>query len=289
MRELLESGVHFGHQSSRWNPKMKPFIYGERNGIHIINLQITNKLLDEATRYIRQTVQRGEEVLFIATKRQAKGIIEDAANGVKMPFVTTRWLGGMMTNFATVRGSIQKLENVESMLAVGNVEKLPKKEVMKLEKERNRLLKFVGGIRKMVKLPGAIFVVDPGNEHIAVAEARRLGIPVVALIDTNGDPDTVDYPIPGNDDSLRSIKLITKLMADACLEGMQAHKERLVTPGEGSDYHVPEARVMDAGSMEVKDLAEGKKEVIFRRHKGTEPVATEAPAAPVAPAEEKKD
>ena len=268
MRVLLESGVHFGHQTSRWNPKMKPFIYGERNGIHIINLQKTNQLLDDAVRYTRQVVSHGDEVLFIGTKRQAKNIIEDEAQRVKMPYVTTRWLGGMLTNFATIRTSIKKLEDVESMLSVGNVEKLPKKEVLKLEKLRNRLLKFVGGVREMKRLPGAVFLVDPSNEHIAVEEAHRLGIPVIALTDTNCDPDVVDYVIPGNDDSIRSIKLISKLIADACAEGQAAHKERLTQPVEGAAFVEPPKP--DERGVEVKELGEGKKEVIFRRARGAQ-------------------
>jgi small subunit ribosomal protein S2 len=268
MRALLESGVHFGHQTSRWNPKMKPYIYGERNGIHIINLQKTNQLLDDAVRFTRQVLSRGDDVLFVGTKRQAKNIIEDEAMRVKMPYVVTRWLGGMLTNFATVRTSIQKLEDVESMLSVGNVEKLPKKEVLKLEKLRNRLLKFVGGVREMKRLPGAVFMVDPSNEHIAVEEAHRLGIPVIALTDTNCDPDVVDFIIPGNDDSIRSIKLISSLIADAVTEGLAAHKERLAAPTDGNAYVEPPKP--DERGVEVKELSDGKKEVIFRRARGTQ-------------------
>lgn len=268
MRALLESGVHFGHQTSRWNPKMKPYIYGERNGIHIINLQKTDQLLDVALRFTRQVLAHGDDVLFVGTKRQAKNIIEDEAVRVKMPYVVTRWLGGMLTNFATVRTSIQKLEDVESMLSVGNVEKLPKKEVLKLEKLRNRLLKFVGGVREMKRLPGAVFMVDPSNEHIAVEEAHRLGIPVIALTDTNCDPDVVDFVIPGNDDSIRSIKLISKLIADAVTEGLAAHKERLAAPTDGNAYVEPPKP--DERGVEVKELADGKKEVIFRRARGTQ-------------------
>ena len=279
MRSLLESGVHFGHQTSRWNPKMKPYIYGERNGIHIINLQKTNRFLDEALRHIRSVTTRGADVLFVGTKRQAKSIIEEGAAEIKMPYVTTRWLGGMMTNFETIRSSIQKLENVEKMLSVGNVEKLPKKEVLSLEKLRNKLLKFVGGIRDMKKLPGAIYIIDPGAEHIAVKEARKLGIPIVALTDTNCDPDLIDYLIPGNDDSIRSIKLITKLISDACVEGRVAAKEKAMAPTDDKGAYQG-AAATPPKSIEVTELGVGKKEIILKRGDSAAKTAEATPEAP---------
>ena len=228
MRDMLEAGVHFGHQTKRWNPKMKPYIYTARNGVYIINLQKTLRLFNDAVRFVQSLTTRGDLILFVGTKRQAQDVIEEEAARAKMPYVTNRWLGGMLTNFRTIRQSIERIDTIDTLLAEGSVEKLQKKEVLRLEKERDKLLKNLGGIREMGRLPSAMFVVDPNKEHIAVAEANRLGIPVIALVDTNCDPDLVDYVIPANDDSIRGIRLFAAAIADSCLEGAQMHKEDLI-------------------------------------------------------------
>ena len=221
MRELLEAGVHFGHQTRRWNPKMKKFIFTERKGNYIIDLQKTLKKLDEAHDAVREIINNGESVLFVGTKSQASTITKEAALRCGMFYVTERWLGGMLTNFQTIRQSIRRLDQLDKMSEDGTYELLTKKERLQLDREREKLLKVFEGIRDMNKLPGAIFVVDTKKERIAVAEANKLDIPVVAVLDTNCDPDPIDYPIPGNDDAIRSITLITKIVADAVVEGTQ--------------------------------------------------------------------
>ncbi|MHB8482768.1 MAG: 30S ribosomal protein S2 [Nitrospiria bacterium] len=221
MKDLLEAGVHFGHQTKRWNPKMKKFIYGERNQIYIIDLQQTVKLFEQAYHFVKNTVANGESVLFVGTKRQAESIIQEEARRCEMFYVSHRWLGGMLTNFQTIRKSIEKLKKLEAAKADGTFEKLPKKEVSHLEKEMSSLERTLGGIKDMKRLPGAIFIIDTKKESIAVMEANRLGIPTVAIIDTNCNPDEIDYVIPGNDDAIRSIKLITSRIADAVIEGKQ--------------------------------------------------------------------
>jgi small subunit ribosomal protein S2 len=228
MRAMLEAGAHFGHQTNRWNPRMRQYIYAAKNGIHIINLQKTLRLWRDAERFISSISSRGDIVLFVGTKRQAQETIEEQAKRSKMPYITQRWLGGTLTNFRTMQQSINRLEEVEGKLAEGSVEKLPKKEVLVLEKLRDKLLKNLGGVREMNKLPGALFIIDPKKEHIAVTEANRLGIPIVALVDTNCDPDPVTYPIPANDDALRSVQLFAGAVADAIIEGLQHHKEHLI-------------------------------------------------------------
>ena len=219
MKQLLEAGVHFGHQTRRWNPKMAPYIFTERNGIYIIDLQKTVKKVDEAYMFVRDLALDGKDILFVGTKKQAQESIESEAKRCGMFYVNNRWLGGTLTNFRTIRTRIDKLNEIDKMEREGKFELLPKKEVIKLMAEREKLQKNLGGIREMKKLPGALFVVDPKNEHIAVAEARILGIPIVAIVDTNCDPDEVDYVIPGNDDAIRAVKLIAGKMADAILEG----------------------------------------------------------------------
>ncbi|NLY08965.1 MAG: 30S ribosomal protein S2 [Tissierellia bacterium] len=221
MKSLLEAGVHFGHQTRRWNPKMARYIFTERNGIYIIDLQKTVRKVDEAYNFIKEVVQDGGRVLFVGTKKQAQEAIESEAKRCEMNFVNQRWLGGMLTNFKTIRKSIDRLHELESMEEQGAFEVLPKKEVIKLNHERERLEKFLGGIQNMENLPDVLFVVDPRKEKIAVTEARILGIPVVAIVDTNCDPDEVDYVIPGNDDAIRAVKLLTETMANAVLEGKQ--------------------------------------------------------------------
>ncbi len=221
MKQLLEAGVHFGHQTRRWNPKMAPYIFTERNGIYIIDLQKTVRKLDEAYNFIHQVAANGEEVLFVGTKKQAADSIKEEAMRAGAHFVNARWLGGMMTNFKTIQRRIKRLEQLRKMEADGTFDLLPKKEVIKLNLEIERLEKFLGGIKNMPKLPGALFIVDPKKERIAVAEARKLGIPIVAIVDTNCDPDEIDYVIPGNDDAIRAVKLISGAMADAIISAKQ--------------------------------------------------------------------
>ena len=224
MKSLLEAGVHFGHQTRRWNPKMAPYIYTERNGIYIIDLQKTVKKLEEAYAFVRQLSENGQTLLFVGTKKQAQEAIKDEAARCGQYYVNARWLGGMLTNFKTIQTRIAKLRKIEKMEADGDFAYLPKKEVIKLKAEQEKLEKNLSGIKDMKKLPGAMFVVDPRKEHIAVMEARALGIPVVAIVDTNCDPDEVDYAIPGNDDAIRAVKLIASKMADAVLEGRQGEQ-----------------------------------------------------------------
>ena len=221
MKQLLEAGVHFGHQTRRWNPKMKEYIFTERNGIYIIDLQKTVKKAEEAYNFVRSVAEAGDSILFVGTKKQAQESIEQEAKRCEMFYVNQRWLGGMLTNFKTIQTRIAKLRKIEKMEADGDFAYLPKKEVIKLKAEQEKLEKNLSGIKDMKKLPGAMFVVDPRKEHIAVMEARALGIPVVAIVDTNCDPDEVDYAIPGNDDAIRAVKLIASKMADAVLEGRQ--------------------------------------------------------------------
>ena len=222
IRELLEAGTHFGHQTRRWNPKMQPFIFTERNGIHIIDLNKTVRRLEKAEDVVRRTAQAGKAVLFVGTKKQAVDVIRAEAERCNMFFVTERWLGGMLTNWKTIRQNIRHLDNLDRIAQDGTYEKLKKKEVLLLEKERARMIKTLEGIRKMNGLPGLIYIVDIMKEHGAILEARKLDIPSVAIIDTNCDPDLVEYPIPGNDDAIRSIEVITHAMADAVIEGRAA-------------------------------------------------------------------
>ena len=224
MKHLLEAGVHFGHQTRRWNPKMAPYIFTERNGIYIIDLQKTVKKIDEAYMFMRNLAMEGKTVLFVGTKKQAQESIQCEAERCNMYYVNNRWLGGMLTNFRTIRTRIDRLNEIDKMEEAGQFEVLPKKEVVKLQHEREKLLNNLGGIRKMKKVPDALFVVDPRKEHIAVAEARALNIPIVGIVDTNCDPDEIDYVIPGNDDAIRAVKLIAGKMADAILEGKQGEQ-----------------------------------------------------------------
>ncbi len=221
MKQLLEAGVHFGHQTRRWNPKMAPYIFTERNGIYIIDLQKTVKKLEEAYMFCREVTERGDSILFVGTKKQAQDSIRDEAVRAGAYYVNARWLGGMLTNFRTIRRRIDRLAQLRKMEADGTFDMLPKKEVIKLNLEIEKLEKFLGGIKDMKKLPGALFIVDPRKEKIAVAEAKKLGIPVVAIVDTNCDPDEIDYVIPGNDDAIRAVKLIAGTIANAILEANQ--------------------------------------------------------------------
>ena len=221
MKQLLEAGVHFGHQTRRWNPKMAPYIFTERNGIYIIDLQKTVKKLDEAYMFVRDVAANGDEILVVGPKKQAQESIKDEATRCGMPYVNARWLGGMLTNFVTIKKRIKRLAQLQTMREDGTFDLLPKKEAAKLELEIEKLEKFLGGITEMKKQPAAMFIVDPRKERIAVAEARKLGIPIIAIVDTNCDPDEIDYVIPGNDDAIRAVKLISGAMADAVLEGKQ--------------------------------------------------------------------
>jgi small subunit ribosomal protein S2 len=265
MRQMLDAGVHFGHQTRRWNPKMKRFIFTERNGIYIIDLQQTLQYVDRAYEFIRETVAHGGTVLFIGTKRQAQEAIAEQATRVSMPYVNQRWLGGMLTNFQTVHKRLQRLKDLEAMETSGEFEGRTKKEVLLLTREKDKLAKTLGGIRDMAKVPSAVWIVDTKKEHIAVGEARKLNIPVVAVLDTNCDPDEVDYPVPGNDDAIRSAALLTKVIAEAVAAGLLARsggaavaageeplaeweRELLASGAEASavDAFVPAASINDA-------------------------------------------
>ncbi len=256
MKELLEAGVHFGHQTKRWNPKMKPYIFGARNGIYIVDLQRTVRMFKTAYDFVVDTAAAGKSVLFVGTKKQARDAIYEEANRCEMFYVHNRWLGGMLTNFQTIRQSIDRLNYLNNIQLDGSIEMFPKKERLKLAKERVKLDNNLGGIRTMNRLPGAMFVVDPKNEAIAVREGRRLNIPIIAIVDTNCDPDDVDYIIPGNDDAIRAIRLITSRMADACVEGSQRFAEKQQAE---VDKEVEDDSEVAATSAE---LAEGERKVI---------------------------
>ncbi|MCQ2443133.1 MAG: 30S ribosomal protein S2 [Oscillospiraceae bacterium] len=224
MKQLLEAGVHFGHQTRRWNPKMSAYIYTERNGIYIIDLQKTVKKLEEAYNFVKELAADGKSVLFVGTKKQAQEAIKEEALRANQFYVNSRWLGGMLTNFKTMRGRVERMNQLKKMQEDGTFDMLPKKEVIKLLHEQEKLEKYLGGVKDMKTLPGAIFVVDPRKEHNAISEARKLHIPVVAIVDTNCDPDEVDYVIPGNDDAIRAIRLISGVMANAVTEGKQGEE-----------------------------------------------------------------
>ena len=259
MKELLEAGVHFGHQTRRWNPKMKPYIFGARNGIHIIDLQKTVRLLKTTYEFIVKTVSEGYSVLFVGTKKQGHDSIVEESDRCGMFYVVNRWLGGTLTNFQTIRKSIARLKELERMKADGSINRYTKKEILKMEKELFKLEKNLGGIKDMDELPGAIFVVDPKREKIAIKEGRKLGIPVIAIADSNCDPDEIDFIIPGNDDAIRAIRLICSKVADACIEGHNQAEERLKAEAELlKKQEVAEAEVTVSGESE-----EGGPEVII--------------------------
>ncbi len=252
MKQLLESGVHFGHQTKRWNPKMKPYIYGERNDIYIVNLDMTLVQVDKAYNFLRDLALNNGTVLFVGTKKQAQDTLREEATRCGMYYVTNRWLGGTLTNFSTIKKRIQRLKNLEQMNESGILEVLPKKEVAQLRLEYEKLESNLGGIKDMPGLPSALFVVDTKKEHIAVHEANKLGIPVVAIVDTNCDPDCVDYVIPGNDDAIRSIKLLTSKMADAIIEGREGEQFNL--PDEHSSLaREEEAQMVDETDEEYEE------------------------------------
>ena len=258
MRQLLEAGVHFGHQTRRWNPKMRPYIFAERNGIHIIDLAQTVRRLDDALDFVRQTVARGEPVLFIGTKKQAQEPIAEEASRANMPYVNQRWLGGMLTNFVTIRKRLALLDQLEARQQNGDLERMTKKEASRILEELNRLQRTLGGVRKMRRLPGAVFVVDPQREKIAVTEARKLEIPVIGTGDTNVDPDDLDYIIPANDDAIRAIRLLCSLVADAAIQGAAERSSRpevevpdeMMMPEEASQAASDDAMVAALGRGE---------------------------------------
>ena len=228
MHDLLEAGVHFGHQTARWNPKMAKYIYGARDGVHIINLGKTLRLFRDAVHFASRVVADGGQILFIGTKRQAQEVIVEEATRSKMPYITQRWLGGMLTNFKTIKQSLDRLTEIEGKLAEGSVEKLTKKEIIICERERDKLMKNLGGIREMNQLPSAVFIIDPARERIAVQEATRLGLPIIAVCDTNCNPDPITYPIPGNDDAIRAVRLFTAAIADIILATRSASSAAVV-------------------------------------------------------------
>ena len=260
-----DAGLHFGHQTKRWNPKMKGYIFGARNGIHIVDLQKTVKLLADALNFLSRTVADGEVVLFVGTKPQAQLVVEEEAKRARMPFVTNRWLGGTLTNMVTLSKSLERINDIDALLAEGSVERLPKKEVVRLEKEQGRMLKNLRGLRALPKgshstnraLPGAMVVIDPNREKIAIREANRMGIPVVALVDTNCDPDNVSYVVPGNDDAIRAIRLVVSSFADACIDASQIRK------GGGADWQE---------SVTAVTAQDGGPEVVRRGRAAPEPV-----------------
>jgi small subunit ribosomal protein S2 len=279
MKQLLDSGVHFGHQTRRWNPKMKRYILTERNGIYIIDLQQTLSYIDRAYEFVRETVAHGGTIMFVGTKKQAQEAIADEAGRVNMPYVNQRWLGGMLTNFQTVHKRLQRLKELESMEQTGGFEGRTKKEILMLTREKDKLEKTLGGIRDMSKVPSAIWVVDTKKEHIAVGEARKLGIPVVSILDTNCDPDEVDYPIPGNDDAIRSAALLTKVVAQAAADGLMARSARSGGGASGEERS-------DAGVGSDEPLAEWEQELLTSGtgSDGASLTGAEAPNAAAAPA-----
>jgi small subunit ribosomal protein S2 len=260
MKQLLEAGVHFGHQTKRWNPKMKEYIFGSRNGIYIIDLQKTVRLFKDAYKFISDTVANRGHILFVGTKKQAQDSISEEAQRAGMFYVNQRWLGGTLTNFRTIKKNVERLKKIEKMKEDGTFDALPKKEVLGLEKERGKMEKTLGGIKDMGKLPGGLFIVDPRKESIAVREARKLGIPIVAIVDTNCDPDEVDFIIPGNDDAIRAIRLISSKIADACLEGKQLLEAHLTAseeaPSAGGAAEKPEGPAEAAGEKEAENEEE---------------------------------
>ncbi len=275
IKQLLEAGVHFGHQTQRWNPKMKKFIFGERNGIYIINLEITLEYLKKAMEFLRSVAASGMDVLLVGTKKQAQTHLREAAELCEMPYVDQRWLGGMLTNFETIRRSINRYDAIETMEADGSFKFMKKKEAQMLSKERDKLAKNLKGIRKMRKLPGAVFVIDSKKEEIAVLEARKLGIPVVGVIDTNCDPDLIQYPIPGNDDAIRAVKLFCTMIAQTLKEGRDEFKK--IKPAgtvEESAEDTPSSAEAEVSDASV--LPEAKEEVLAEAFAPVEPETEEA-------------
>ena len=281
MKDLLEAGVHFGHQTRRWNPKMKRYIYGSRNGIYIIDLHQSLKLFDDAQKFIQDIVTEGGHVLFVGTKKQAADAMMEAAQASRQYFVNERWLGGMLTNFKTIQLRIQRLRDLTAMEADGTFLKLTKKEAAILTEEKDKLERFLGGIKDMPGLPAVLFIVDTKKEHIAVAEARSLGIPIVAIVDTNCDPDEVDYIIPGNDDAIRAIKLITQKIAEAVVEVKQHEWEDApVTASSDNEFLETDAATLDAAESRRRQMEEDAKGLSFS-YDGEGHIVTDGAEAPV--------
>ena len=283
MKELLEAGVHFGHQTKRWNPKMKPYIFGARNGIYIVDLQKTVRMFKNAYDFIEDTVAEGKTVLFVGTKKQARESIYEEANRCEMFYVHNRWLGGMLTNFQTIKQSIERLNFLNQIENDGSINLYTKKEALKLGKERVKLDNNLGGIRAMGRLPGAMFVVDPKNESIAIREANRLGIPVVGVVDTNCDPDDIDYVIPGNDDAIRSIRLLASKIAEACIDGRKKHEEKRQAESdkatdEKTEIEVASAELKPGERKVISDGTQGPVVEIIKRSAGDE-AGEETPAS----------
>ncbi|MBC7332198.1 MAG: 30S ribosomal protein S2 [Synergistetes bacterium] len=275
MKQLLEAGVHFGHQTKRWNPKMKEYIFTERNGIYIIDLQKTLKKIEEAYNFVKEQVMNGGTVLFVGTKRQAQDVVKSEAERCEMFYVNQRWLGGLLTNFRTIKKRIERLKELERMEEEGMFDVLPKKEVVRLQREKGKLERYLGGIKGMTDLPDVLFVIDSRKEKIAVLEANKLEIPVVAIVDTNCDPDPIDFPIPANDDAIRSIKLITSIIADAVLEGKQGVQMREVSESEEAqeeeEINMKEElleKYADVFDELEEDIEEEEEEIRKRRRKG---------------------
>jgi small subunit ribosomal protein S2 len=281
-RALLEAGVHFGHQTRRWNPKMRRYIFGERSGIYIVDLEKTLGGLQEAYDFVRDLSRRGETVLFVGTKKQAQDVVAEHASRVAMPFVNTRWLGGMLTNFQTIHSRLRRLRELREMERSGAFEFLPKKEGLKLRREKEKLERNLGGIQDMERLPGAIYVIDTNKEEIAVTEANKLGIPVVAIVDTNCNPDEVDYVIPGNDDAIRSVTLVTSVLADAVREGQELAGRDMVERAGGATFE-PDAPAPTAAPVDLPEEPEIQAEPVepapepAASETGTSEVATETP------------
>ena len=264
MKQLLEAGVHFGHQTPRWDPKMKPYIFGARNGIHIIDLQKTEKLFDKACENVRNIISNGGKVLFVGTKKQAQDAIDEEAQRCGAFYVNHRWLGGTLTNFETIRHSIDKLKWLEDIIDNGTIEDYPKKEQLQMKRHKMKLDKALHGIKDMEVLPDLIYIVDPSREHIAVSEARKLNIPIVAIVDTNCDPTLIDYVIPGNDDAIRAIRLFTNKIADAVDEGNAAYQEKLQTMGGAEAVAAASGRAKKSERFIGKDMEEDEIEVIVK-------------------------
>ena len=274
MRDMMEAGVHFGHQTTRWNPKMKPYIFGARNGIHIIDLQHSVKAFKRAFDFLVRTVAEGKPVLFVGTKKQAQDVVREESTRCGQFYVTNRWLGGTLTNFHTVKQSIERLQSIEKMSTDGTFERLTKKEVIRITREQEKLEKALGGIKSMGELPGAVFIVDVVKEHIAVSEARKLEIPIVAIVDTNCNPDLINYAIPGNDDAIRAIRLFANKVADACIIGQKVSRERAATARASADNEGDAVQ-----TIRVSSGGEGPKVEVVSRRRGEMP-APEAAATP---------
>ncbi len=285
MKQLLEAGVHFGHQTRRWNPKMARYIYGERNGIYIIDLQKTVKKLREASKFVREIAARGEKLLFVGTKKQAKDSIQEEAARCGMFFVSQRWLGGTLTNFQTIKKTIKRMKDLQQQLADGTLDKLPKKERLHLAKDLAKMERSVGGIKDIDGLPGAIFVVDTKKEHIALLEARKLGIPIVGIVDSNCDPDEVDHIIPGNDDAIRAVRLISSVMAESVLEGTEIRRQELERQKKEAEDagEVQDQAESEAAEKDIKTETGGEVSEIQREKEtkaGPPPVADESKLPP---------